>query len=94
MILILKRDDLPQEHARRATDSLELEHSGLSPELIEKAELIVFVEGADVKFLKHFPEIQSKDNLDVLMSYITSTEPTTDEIKHFSKKRIRWKKTR
>jgi hypothetical protein len=95
MILILKRDDLPQEYRDRAIKDLELNHSGLAMDLTEKAELIVFVEGSDVKFLKHFPGIQSRDRLDVLQRYITSTAPTTGQVLHLSKKRIRWqKKTR
>lgn len=92
MILILKRDDLPQEHHDRAAKDLELNHSGLPMDWVEKAELIVFMEGSEVKFLKHFPGIQSQDSFDVLLRYITSTTPTNSEVQHLSKKRIRWQK--
>ena len=77
MIIILKRDDLPSEHRHRVVDSLELTHTGLSSELVEQADLIVFVEGTDIKFLKYFPKIQSKNSVDVLVGYITSTAPIT-----------------
>lgn len=92
MILILKREDLPQEHQRRAIRDLELDHSGLSKDLMEKAELIVFVEASEVKFLKHFSEIQSQNSFDVLLRYLTSTGPTSGEVFHFSKKRVRPRK--
>lgn len=58
-------------------DSLKLDHFELLPELVEEAELIVFVEGSNVKFLKHLPEIQHKDSVEVLVGYITSTVPVT-----------------
>lgn len=88
MIIILKRNDLPIECRDRAVEALQLDHSGLPPELIESAELMVFVEGDRVKFLKHFPEIQSKDSFDVLQQYIMSTTPIDKEPVRFSKKRI------
>jgi hypothetical protein len=74
-IVILKRNDLPQEQRHRAVGSLELEHVKLSPELIEYAELIVFVESAAIKLLKHFRDIQSKHSVEILMEYIRSTAP-------------------
>ncbi len=92
MILILKRDDLPQEHYYRAVKDLELDHSGLPPELIEKVEMVVFVEGTEVKFLKHFPDFQSKNSLDLLTPYMTSKGPTTIEDIAFNKKRIQCRK--
>jgi hypothetical protein len=55
--------------------------------------LIVFVEGTDIKFLKHIPGIQSQDSVDVLVHYITSTEPVTKAQPPFRVKRSRhWKK--
>mgnify|MGYP007022264394 CR=1 FL=1 len=88
MIIILKRNDLPLEYCDHAIEALQLDHSGLTPELIKCAELIVFVEGDRVKFLKHFPEIQSKDSIDVLQQYIMSIPPVDKESVRFSKKRI------
>jgi hypothetical protein len=76
VIVIVKRDALPQEPRHRAVRSLEMAHVKLSPELIEQAELVVFVEGAAVKFLKHCPEIHSRDSVEVRVEYITSTVPT------------------
>ena len=87
MIVILKRNDLSQEHREQAAKDLELDHFGLSADLIDQAELIVFVEGSDVRILKHLPGFQSKDNFDVLIRYITTQTPT--EHKPFSKKRVR-----
>lgn len=88
MIIILKRNDLPGEYRDQATEVLQLDHSGLPSELIEYAELIVFVDGDRVRFLKHFPEIQSKDSFDVLQQYIMSIPPVDKEPVRFSKKRI------
>lgn len=88
MIVILKRNDLPGEHRHQVIEDLKLDHSGLSSELIEYAELVVFVEGEKVKFLKHFPEIQSKDSFDVLLRYITSIPPIDKEPIRFSKKLV------
>jgi hypothetical protein len=79
VIIILKREDLPPNHRGRHIESLELKQCGLSAEIIEKAELIVFVEGKAVKFLKHREDIQSKHSFDVLVSYITSIAPATKE---------------
>ena len=90
MIVILKRDDLPEGYRDQALEDLELKHSGLSSELIEQAESIVFVEGQSVKFLKHFPGFQSKASLDVLTRYITSIGPTVHI--PFSKKLMRPRK--
>lgn len=88
MIVILKRSDLLDEHRHQTVEGLDLNHFLLSSELIDQAELIVFVEGKAVKFLKHFPEIQSTNHFDVLLLYITSTLPITKErppwsVKHF-----------
>lgn len=88
MIVILKRNDLPSEHRHQAIEALKLEHSGLQAKLIECAELIVFVEADRIKFLKHFPEIHSKDSFEVLLHYIMSTTPIDKEPIRFSKKRI------
>jgi hypothetical protein len=79
VILILKRDDLPQKLRDWAVESIKLDHFAIPGELVGHAELIVFVEGSKVKFLKHLPQMQSKDTVDVLMSYITSTTPTMKE---------------
>lgn len=79
MIIILKRDDLPPELRHQLAGDVQLDQCKLPPGLIEQAELIVFVEGYDMKFLKHFPEVQSQESLDVLMRYITNTGPTTNE---------------
>ena len=87
MIVILKRDDLLQEHRNRAMEDLQLDHCALTSELIEQAELVVFVEGTKVSFLKQLPGVQSKDSFDVLTRYITSSGPTVHV--PFSKKRIR-----
>jgi hypothetical protein len=93
LIIILKRDDLPPEHRRRAVEELELNHVKLSPELSEQAELIAFIEGDAAKFLKHRQDIQSKHSVDVLLSYITSTAPITKDRIPFSMKRSRpWRK--
>lgn len=89
MIVILKRDDLPQEHHDLAVKDLELNFSGLPVDLVDRAELIVFMEGSNIKFLKHFSEFHSQDSLDVLINYITSIGPTNREVVHFSKKRVR-----
>jgi hypothetical protein len=72
VIVILKRYDLPEEHRNRPVEEVQLEHFGLSPEVIEQAELIVLVEGSYTRYLKHFPEIQFTDKFDVLAQYITS----------------------
>jgi len=94
MIIVLKREDLPQEHRQQTMEALELDHGNLPTELIERAELIVFVEGTKVKFLKHFPEMQSKDSLEVFLRYIMSLPPVTKERTPYSRKRVAayWKK--
>jgi hypothetical protein len=91
MIVILKRDDLLPEHRHQTVQTVEVDHSGLSSELIEKAELIVFVEGVNIKFLKHLQGIQSSESLDVFLKYIT-TEPK-NELPLIRVKRTRRKKT-
>jgi hypothetical protein len=90
MIVILKRDDIYEGYRLWSVENLLLEHAELAPELVEQAEMIVFVEGSEVKFLKHIPEMKSPDTFDVLMSYIRSKPPT----KHtpFSVKRSRPRK--
>jgi hypothetical protein len=94
MIVILKRDDLPPEHSNHTIKDLELSQSGLSEDFIEKAELIVFMEGSHIKFLKNFPELQSKDSLDVFLRYVMSTAPTRSEDMFLGKKHPkRWKKS-
>jgi hypothetical protein len=45
VIVILKRYDLPEEHRQMAVEDLELDHFQLSREVMERAELIVLVEG-------------------------------------------------
>jgi hypothetical protein len=92
LILILKRDDLLLEHRNKAVDSLRLEDASLPPEVIEQAELIVFVEGTGIKFLKHHHGIQSKDNAYVLFHYIISSPPVTEARKPYVIKRYRRKK--
>jgi hypothetical protein len=72
VIVILKRYDLPEEHRNRPAEELELQHFELSPEVIEKAELIVLVEGSYTRYFKHTPEIQFTNKFDVLAQYITS----------------------
>ena len=72
MIVILKRYDLPERHHHLAVQELELDHFELSAKVIEQAELIVLVEGPDVKYLKHTPEIQFTNKFDVLAQYIMS----------------------
>lgn len=89
MIIILKRDDLLPEYRDQAVENLELNHFKPSSELIEQAELIVFVEGTGIKFL-NFSSIQSKNSFDVFMRYITSTSPKARI--PYSKKRIKWHK--
>lgn len=79
MIIILKRDDLSPEFRYHLSGEVELDQFKLPPGWVEQAELIVFVEGSYMKFLKHFPEVQSQESLDVLMRYITNTGPTTNE---------------
>ena len=88
MIVILTRDDVPGAHSHRPVESLKLYHMRLPVDTIQKADMIVFVEGEKVKFLKHFPEIQSKDSFDVLLRYITSTPPIDKEPIRFSKKLV------
>ena len=88
MIVILKRDDLPSDQRGLSVDGLELAYFDLSPKLVDQSEMIVFVEGSDIKFLKQLPEIQSKSSLDVLIGYITSTAPETKERIPFSLKRF------
>jgi hypothetical protein len=88
MILIVKRDDLPKKHRHRSVEGLTLDHAGLSPQLVEQAELIVFVEGVVVKFLKHREDIQSINSMNVLIDYISSTAPATKEHTPFSLKRF------
>ncbi len=92
MIVILKRDDLLPEYAQQTVEDLELEHVKISPEAINQAELIVFVEGTDVKFLKHRQDIQSKNSIDILLSYITSTPPITNVRQPFRIKRFGYRK--
>ena len=75
MIIILNRNDLLPDHRNHSIEDLKLDHSGLSNELIQQADLVVFVEGSDIKFL-HSPGIQSKDRFDVFMRYIRSSAPT------------------
>jgi hypothetical protein len=40
--------------------------------VINQAELIVFVESPQVKYLKHFPEFKSTNKVDVLVQCITT----------------------
>jgi hypothetical protein len=93
VIVSLKRDDLPEEYRDRTAKDLRLGHFRLSPELTERADLIVFVEGSGVKFLKHVPGIQSQDSIEVLMHYITSTESATNPLPGRPKRPYRRKKT-
>jgi hypothetical protein len=76
MIVILKRDDLRETYRQWSVEDLLLEHAELAPELVEQAELIVFVEGSHVKFLKHLSEMISPNRFDILISYIKSKPPT------------------
>jgi hypothetical protein len=75
MIVIVKRDDVRETHREWSVENIQLEHVELPPDLVQQAELIVFVEGSEVKFLKHIPAIQSKNTFDVLLSYIKSKPP-------------------
>jgi hypothetical protein len=75
VIIILKRHDLPEEYRDQAVDNLQLEHAGLSSDVINRADLIVFVEGQAVKFLKHKAGLQSKESFEVLLDYIARREP-------------------
>ena len=88
MIVIVKRDDLPKKHRHRSVEGLNLDHTGLSPQFVEQAELIVFVEGVVVKFLKHRADIQSINSMNVLIDYISSTAPAVKEHIPFSLKRF------
>jgi hypothetical protein len=88
VIIILKRDDLPSEHRDRPMESLELDQAGLSSELVEQAELIVFVEGIEVKFLKQLKDLESRNSMDVLTHYIISTTPTVKHSLPWSLKRF------
>ena len=72
MIVILKRYNLPERYRQLSGEELELDHFGLSAEVIKQAELIVLVEGSEVKYLKHAPEIQLTNEFDVLAQYISS----------------------
>ena len=88
MIIILKRDELPDEYRNQAFGVIDLKDFKLSPELIEQTESIVLVEGTAVRFLKNHQEIQSKNTLEILVSYIISMAPITKESQPFSLKRF------
>ena len=72
MLIILKRSNLPERYRQLSVEELELDHFGLSAEATNQAELIVLVEGSEVKYLKHAPEIQLTNEFDVLAQYINS----------------------
>ena len=86
MIVIVKRDDVRETHRQLLVEDLKLEHVELPPDLIQQAELIVFVEGIEVKFLKHFPAMHSENTFDALMVYIKSKPPTKAKSIPFSVK--------
>jgi hypothetical protein len=93
MIIILQQNDVLKEYRDQPVENLQLSHLKLLPRLVDQAELIAFVEGSAIKFFKHFPEIQSKNSLDVLMYYLGSAAPTTKEQQPFRLKRSKhWKK--
>jgi hypothetical protein len=95
MIVILKRDDLREPHRQWPIENLLLDHADLAPEIVNQAELIVFVEGTEVNFLKHLPDIKSQNSFNILLSYIKSESPTKHRpfsVKDFSKHRRHPKK--
>ena len=87
MIVILKRDDLLPEHRNRKVEDLQMSYFQLSQAVIEEADLIVFLEGSEINFLKHLSGIQSQENLTIFMDFITSTPPAPKERPTWRKKR-------
>jgi hypothetical protein len=72
MIVILTRDDVPLAHSYRPVESLKLYHMRLPVDTIQKADMIVFVEGETFKVLRHTHGINSLQSLDALIHYIKS----------------------
>jgi hypothetical protein len=92
MIVILKREDLSPDHQDCKASALQLHDTCLSPELAEQCEAVVFVEGMEIKFLKHFPGIKSQESLDILLDFILSTRPSEPRrwsLKRFGQRRNR-----
>ena len=71
MIIVCRREDLPPRLINKPIDKINLKHLRLPDEVVARAEMIVFLEGDDIRYLKNVPEIQSLNKLDVLFHYMT-----------------------
>ena len=71
MIIVCRREDLPPRLINKPIDKINLKHLRLPEEVVARAEMIVFLEGDDIRYLKNVPEIQSLNKLDVLFHYMT-----------------------
>jgi hypothetical protein len=72
MIVILTRDDVPRAHSHRPVESLKLYHMRLPVDTIQKADMIVFVEGETFKVLRNTHGINSLQSLEALIHYSKS----------------------
>lgn len=71
MIIICRREDLPPRLIKKPIDKIKLKHLRLPEEIIAQVDMIVFLEGDNIRYLKNVPEIQSLNKLDVLFHYMT-----------------------
>jgi hypothetical protein len=71
VIIVCRRDDLPPRLINKHIDKIKLKHLRLPEEVVARAEMIIFLEGDDIRYLKNVPEIQSVNKLDVLFHYMT-----------------------
>jgi hypothetical protein len=80
VIIICRREDLPPRLINNPIDKIKLKHLRLPEEVIARAEMIIFLEGDDIRYLKNVPEIQSLNKLDVLFNYIAGyrVKPSPD----------------
>jgi hypothetical protein len=72
MIVILTRDDVPRAHSHRPVESLKLYHMRLPVDTIQKADMVVFVEGEAFKVLRNTYGINSLQSVEALIHYIKS----------------------
>lgn len=72
MIIIVNRDDLPPSQKHRTVESLKLYHLRLPVDAIQKADIIVFVDGEAIKFLRNVYGINSLQSVEALINYVKS----------------------
>jgi hypothetical protein len=78
MIIILRRKDLPRTSISKHPEKLRLDDLGLSNEMIEQADLVVFMEGNYICFLKcrmPSPPRTEHHNLDRLVGMVIGYAP-------------------